>query len=249
LLDVTNVSTYYGQIEAVKDVSISIKSGEIISIIGNNGAGKTTLINTISGLIKPKKGSITFNGVEITTSTVNKIVNLGIVQVPEGREVFSSLTVKENLELGAYSRYKKESKEDIYKSLEDIYMLFPILKMREKQVAGTLSGGEQQMLAIGRGLMSKPKLMLLDEPSLGLAPLVVEEVFETVKKLNKSGTTFIIVEQNAFTALKYSERAYIFELGKVVLQGNSRDLLNDPKIEESFLGKKAIKIKSGGYDA
>ncbi len=238
MLEINNISTFYGNIQALNDVSINITKGDIVAIIGNNGAGKTTLINTITGLLKPKKGNILFEGNEITGLAPDKIVELGIIQVPEGREIFFDLTVRENLELGAFSRFKKEDKEKIYETLEDIFMLFPILKKRQKQVAGTLSGGEQQMLAIGRGLMSKPKLMLLDEPSLGLAPLIVKEVFDTISELNRNGTTFLIVEQNAYAALSFSNKAYILELGKIVMEGLSKDLINNEKVKECFLGKR-----------
>ena len=241
MLKVNNISTYYGKLEVLKNVSMSIKQGEIIAVIGNNGAGKTTLINTITGLLQPKQGSIEFKNHDITNIHTNKIVELGIIQVPEGREIFSDLTVRENLELGAYARYKKEAKDKILETLENVFTIFPLLKKRERQIAGTLSGGEQQMLAIGRGLMSNPDVMLLDEPSLGLAPLIVEEVFETIKKLNKQGTTFLIVEQNAFAALSISNRAYVLELGKITIEGESKSLLNNEKVQESFLGKKRKK--------
>ena len=241
MLKVNNISTYYGKLEVLKNVSMTIEQGEIIAVIGNNGAGKTTLINTITGLLQPKQGSIEFKNHDITNIHTNKIVELGIIQVPEGREIFSDLTVRENLELGAYARYKKEAKDKILETLENVFTIFPLLKKREKQIAGTLSGGEQQMLAIGRGLMSNPDVMLLDEPSLGLAPLIVEEVFETIKKLNKQGTTFLIVEQNAFAALSISNRAYVLELGKIIIEGESKSLLNNEKVQESFLGKKRKK--------
>ena len=241
MLKVNNISTYYGKLEVLKDVSMTIEQGEIIAVIGNNGAGKTTLINTITGLLQPKQGSIEFKNNDITNIHTNKIVELGIIQVPEGREIFSDLTVRENLELGAYARYKKEAKDKILETLENVFTIFPLLKKRERQIAGTLSGGEQQMLAIGRGLMSNPDVMLLDEPSLGLAPLIVEEVFETIKKLNKKGTTFLIVEQNAFAALSISNRAYVLELGKITIEGESKSLLNNEKVQESFLGKKRKK--------
>ena len=241
MLKINNISTFYGKLEVLKDVSMSIEKGEIIAVIGNNGAGKTTLINTITGLLQPQNGSIFFKNENITNISTNKIVELGIIQVPEGREIFSDLTVRENLELGAYARYKKEAKDKILETLENVFTIFPLLKKREKQIAGTLSGGEQQMLAIGRGLMSTPDVMLLDEPSLGLAPLIVEEVFETIKKLNEQGTTFLIVEQNAFAALSISNRTYVLELGKITLEGKSEDLLTNEKVQESFLGKKRKK--------
>lgn len=241
MLKIKNLSTFYGKIEALKSVNINIKNNEIVAIIGNNGAGKTTLINTITGMVKPESGEILFNNLNITGEKPEEIVEKGIIQVPEGREIFNDLTVRENLELGAFTRFAKEGKETIEKDIEDIFLLFPFLKKRQKQIAGTLSGGEQQMLAIGRGLMAKPKLMLLDEPSLGLAPLIIKEVFSVVKNLKNKGTTFLIVEQNAVSALTNSDRAYIMELGKISMQGNSKDLLDNPKVQECFLGKKVKK--------
>ncbi len=238
MLKAVDLSVKYGEIQALFDLNIELKEKEILAIIGNNGAGKTTLINTISGIIHPSKGDIFFNETKITNLSSDKIVELGIIQVPEGREIFTDLTVKENLELGAYQRFKKETKEKIFETLYEVYSLFPVLKNRRNQTAGTLSGGEQQMLAIGRGLMAKPNIMLLDEPSLGLAPLVVDTIFEVIKKLREQGVSILIVEQNAYAALKNSDRAYILETGKIVMHDKSENLLNNPKVQESFLGKR-----------
>ncbi len=238
MLEIKNLTVKYGKILALNCISINLDINEIVAIVGNNGAGKTTLINTITGIISPSSGNIFYEGKDITYFNSDKIVELGIIQVPEGREIFTDLTVEENLELGAFARYKKESKDDIYETIEEIYSLFPILKNRKKQLAGTLSGGEQQMLAIGRGLMSKPKIMLLDEPSLGLAPLVVEEVFKVVRKLRQQGVSILIVEQNAFAALKNSDRAYILETGNIVMHDKSENLLKNSKVQECFLGKR-----------
>ncbi len=241
MLIIKNLSTCYGKIEVLKEINISIEENETVAIIGNNGAGKTTLINTITGVLKPVSGNIIFSSKDITGESSENIVKSGIIQVPEGREIFNDLTVRENLELGAYTRFHKDDKEDIEKDIEELFSIFPFLKKRDGQIAGTLSGGEQQMLAIGRGLMAKPKLMLLDEPSLGLAPLIVKEVFTVIKELKRKGTTFLIVEQNAVSALKNSDRAYILELGKIVMSGFSEDLLNNDKVKECFLGKKTDK--------
>ena len=238
MLKAVDLSVKYGEIQALFDLNIELKEKEILAIIGNNGAGKTTLINTISGIIHPSKGDIFFNETKITNLSSDKIVELGIIQVPEGREIFTDLTVEENLELGAYQRFKKETKEKIFETIHEVYSLFPILKNRRNQTAGTLSGGEQQMLAIGRGLMAKPNIMLLDEPSLGLAPLVVDTIFEVIKKLREQGVSILIVEQNAYAALKNSDRAYILETGKIVMHDKSENLLNNPKVQESFLGKR-----------
>jgi len=238
MLKVDRISTYYGNIRALFEISIEVSEGEIVSIIGNNGAGKTTLINTITGVINPKEGKIIFNDKDITSLSTDKIVEMGIIQVPEGREIFSDLTVEENLELGAFHRFKKEGEEKILETLEFVYNLFPVLKHKKDYFAGILSGGEQQMLAIGRGLMAKPKLLLLDEPSLGLAPLIVEEVFEVIKNLRSKGVTILLAEQNAYKALEISDRAYILDTGKLVMQDRSEKLLANPKVQESFLGKR-----------
>ncbi len=238
MLKVDRISSYYGNIMALNEISVEIKKGEIVAIIGNNGAGKTTLINTITGIINPKEGKITFNDKDITNLPTDKIVEMGIIQVPEGREIFSDLTVEENLELGAFHRFKKESEEEILETLEFVYTLFPVLKQKKDYFAGILSGGEQQMLAIGRGLMAKPKLLLLDEPSLGLAPLIVEEVFNVIKNLRSKGVTIFLAEQNAYKAMEISDRAYILDTGKIVMHDKSEKLLANPKVQESFLGKR-----------
>ncbi len=238
MLEVRNLSVKYGEIQALFNININLNKNEIVAVIGNNGAGKTSLINTITGIVKCNEGEILFENKNITNLPADKIVELGIIQIPEGREIFTELTVEENLQLGAYQRFSKEPKDKILQTMEEIYTLFPILKNRKKQIAGTLSGGEQQMLAIGRGLMAKPKVMLLDEPSLGLAPLIVEEVFNVIKKLREQGVSVLIVEQNAFSALKNSDRAYIIETGKIVMEDISENLLRNPKVQESFLGKR-----------
>lgn len=233
LLSVKDLNTYYGAIHALKGVSIQVNEGEIVSLIGSNGAGKSTLVNTIAGLIRPRSGSIEFEGKSIFRMEAYNILKEGISLSPEGREVFGSLTVEENLKLGAYTI--KDSKQ-INESFEYVYELFPKLKERKGQYAGTLSGGEQQMLAIGRSLMGRPKLLLLDEPSLGLAPNIVSQIFELIKKISKEGITILLIEQNAFMALKTSDRAYVLENGVVSLEGPSKDIINDDKVREIYLG-------------
>lgn len=232
MLSVENIDVYYGAIHALKDVSIKVNDGEIVTIIGANGAGKSTTLNTISGLLRPKNGSIKVDGVDITKKSTVDIVRMGICQVPEGRRVFPEMTVAENLEMGAFLR-----KSGIKESIDSVFGLFPILKERRKQAAGTLSGGEQQMLAIGRALMSDPKILLLDEPSMGLAPIIVEEIFKIVKKINKSGKTILLVEQNANLALKAASRAYVYETGKVVMEGTSEEMLGNDDIRKIYLGE------------
>lgn len=233
LLNVNNLNTYYGAIHALKGVSIKVNQGEIVSLIGSNGAGKSTLVNTIAGLLRPKSGSIEFQGKDITKMEAYNVLKEGISLSPEGREVFGSLTVEENLKLGAYTR--KDIKE-INESYDYVYKLFPKLKERKGQYAGTLSGGEQQMLAIARSLMGKPKLLLLDEPSLGLAPNIVSQIFELIKEISKEGITILLIEQNAFMALKISDRAYVLENGVVSLEGPSNEIINDDKVREIYLG-------------
>lgn len=233
LLSVKDLNTYYGAIHALKGVSIDVNQGEIVSLIGSNGAGKSTLVNTIAGLLRPKSGSIEFEDKSIFRMEAYNVLKEGISLSPEGREVFGSLTVEENLKLGAYTR--KDPKE-INDSFEYVYELFPKLKERKGQYAGTLSGGEQQMLAIGRSLMGKPKLLLLDEPSLGLAPNIVAQIFELIKKISKEGITILLIEQNAFMALKTSDRAYVLENGVVSLEGPSKEIINDDKVREIYLG-------------
>lgn len=233
LLVVEDLVVSYGSIEAVKGISFVVHKGELVTILGANGAGKTTTMRTISGLIKAKSGSIRYKDLELTTLPAHRIVGLGISQAPEGRRVFGTLTVEENLLLGAYTKQKINTS-----TLEWIYELFPRLKERRVQLAGTLSGGEQQMLAIGRALMSEPELLLLDEPSLGLAPVLVKTIFETIKQVKEEGTTILLVEQNAKAALKLADRGYVLEVGKIVMEGTSQDLMSSPKIQEAYLGKK-----------
>jgi branched-chain amino acid transport system ATP-binding protein len=231
-LKLEDVHVSYGNIKAVKGVNIEVNEGEIIALIGSNGAGKTTLMNTISGLLKPVSGKIYFKETDITSKSPEAIVKLGISMSPEGRQVFPSMTVLENLELGGFTRNKAENEE----ILENIYELFPRLKEREKQYAGTLSGGEQQMLAIGRAMMARPKLLLLDEPSMGLAPLLVYSIFKLIKQINKLGTTILLVEQNAQMALKIADRGYVIETGNIVLSDNTKNLLNNNKVKDAYLG-------------
>ncbi len=239
MLTIKNLHTKYGPIPVLKNISLHVKQGEIVALIGTNGAGKTTLLTTISGLIRPVEGEITFNDTPITKKSPAEIVALGLSQVPEGRQIFSPLTVEENLELGAYQRSSsKNGKKAVEEDLGAVYDLFPRLKERRKQVAGTLSGGEQQMLAIGRAFMAKPKMLLLDEPSLGLAPKLVDSIMSTIVALNKEqGLTILIVEQNAKKALSISHRAYVLETGKIVLQGSSEELIEDSEIKRAYLGK------------
>ncbi len=234
MLELKEISTFYGKIEALKSISFKINKGEIVSLIGANGAGKTTTLLTISGILKPKSGEIYFNNNRIDNLSPDKIVLMGISQVPEGRRVFPFLTVKENLILGAYLR---KDKDEIFNDMENIFRLFPILKERLNQDAGTLSGGEQQMLAIGRALMSKPKVLLLDEPSLGLAPKIVELIFDIIIEINKEGGTILLVEQNANMALKISNRAYVLETGKIILEGKADELLDNNEIKKAYLGE------------
>ena len=233
MLKVSDLEVSYGSIAAIKGISLEVKRGEIVAILGANGAGKTTTMRAISRLLKPSAGSITFKGYELTTLPAHKVVSLGISQAPEGRKVFNILTVFENLMLGAYS--KKQVDTEI---LSWVYDLFPRLEERKGQLAGTLSGGEQQMLAIGRALMSKPEMLLLDEPSLGIAPILVKAIFSQIKKIAESGVTVLLVEQNAKAALKLADRGYVLEVGKIIFSGTSADLLNSEKIQEAYLGKK-----------
>ncbi len=233
LLEVKDLHVSYGAIAAIKGIDITVKRGEVVTILGANGAGKTTTLRTISGLLKSKSGSIIFDKNDITKSEAHDIVGLGMSHSPEGRRVFSTLTVEENLMMGAYT-LKHHDKE----TLEWIYDILPRLKEREKQLAGTLSGGEQQMLAIGRAIMSKPKLLILDEPSLGLAPILVKGIFKAIKEISQSGVTVLLVEQNAKAALKLADRAYVLEVGKITHQGTAEELLNSEKIQEAYLGKK-----------
>ena len=232
MLELSNVNVYYGPIHAVKNISLSIKEGEIVTLVGANGAGKSTTLKSISGLEKSKTGEIQFKDKRIHSLTPTNIVKLGISYVPEGRRIFSKMSVMENLEMGAYTRKdKKGVKEDF----EKIFTLFPRLKERKDQLAGTLSGGEQQMLAIGRGLMSRPKLLLLDEPSMGLAPIIVKEIFSIIEDINKDGISILLVEQNANMALRVSDRAYIIKNGEIEIEGNSKELLEDERVKKAYL--------------
>jgi branched-chain amino acid transport system ATP-binding protein len=236
VLEIHGISAHYGGVRALDDISFKLDQEEILALIGGNGAGKTTLLNLVSGLIKPSKGKIIFKGKSILSLSPEKIVDLGIIQVPEGRHVFGPLTVKENLELGAYRRRGKHNKKKILDDFEYILALFPVLEKRLKQRAETLSGGEQQMLAIGRALMGRPVLLLLDEPSLGLAPLIVQEIISTIEKLRNEGTTILLVEQNARAALKISDRAYVLETGKVRVQGKASELMENEAVKKAYLG-------------
>jgi len=232
MLKIKDVNVYYGAIHALKNISFEVKKGEVVTLIGANGAGKSTTLRTISGLLKPTNGNILFEGKDISTMKAPEIVKLGLSHVPEGRRIFSQMDVMENLEMGAYTRKdRSEMKNDIKR----IFDLFPILEERQDQIAGTLSGGEQQMLAIGRGLMSRPKLILLDEPSMGLAPLIVKDIFSIIKEINKDGTTVLLVEQNANMALKAADRAYIIRNGEIEVEGNAKDLLKDEKVKKAYL--------------
>ena len=236
MLEIHGISAHYGGVRALTDISFKLDEKEILALIGGNGAGKTTLLNLISGMIKPSKGNIFFKGKSILSLSPDKIVGLGIIQVPEGRHVFGPLTVKENLELGAYRRRGRQNKKKILDDFEYILALFPVLETRLKQRAETLSGGEQQMLAIGRALMGRPILLLLDEPSLGLAPLVVQEIISIIKMLRNEGTTILLVEQNARAALKISDRAYVLETGKVRVQGKASELMENEAVKKAYLG-------------
>lgn len=234
MLEIKNLNVYYGGIHAIKDISISVKEGEIVSLIGANGAGKTTTLQAISGLLKPRSGEITFLGNNLLATEAHNILKLGLAQVPEGRRIFSGLTVKENLQMGAFA--VRDTKENLTLDRKAVYDRFPRLRERKKQMGGTLSGGEQQMLAIGRALMSRPKMLLLDEPSMGLAPILVKEIFEIIKEVNKSGVTILLVEQNAKMALSISNRAYVLETGRIVMSGKSSDLLENELVKKAYLG-------------
>ena len=231
MLEVKDLNVYYGPIHAVKGVSFNVDEGEIVTLIGANGAGKSTILKTVSGLMHPKQGSIEFQGKRIDATHPHKIVQMGLAQVPEGRRVFLQMTVQENLEMGAYTQ-----KGDIKNSLNDVFERFPRLKERKNQVAGTLSGGEQQMLAMGRALMSRPRIMMLDEPSMGLSPILVQQVFDIITELNKSGTTILLVEQNAEMALRIANRAYVLESGEIKLSGTGSELAASEEIKKAYLG-------------
>ena len=232
MLEVKDLEVYYGMIQAIKGVSFD--KGEVIALIGANGAGKTTTLHTITGLLSPKKGSVMFEGKDITKIPAHKIVSMGMAHVPEGRRVFADLSVYENLKLGAYTR---KDKENLNKDLESIYERFPRLAERKNQSAGTLSGGEQQMLAMGRALMSKPSIILMDEPSMGLSPILVNEIFDIIESISKSGTTVLLVEQNAKKALSIADRAYVLETGKIVTSGKASELLENDSIKKAYLGE------------
>lgn len=234
LLEIKDLEVNYGVIKAIKGVSFDVNEGEIIALIGANGAGKTTILHTITGLIQAKKGSIVFDGKELTKTPPHIIVSMGMAHVPEGRRIFQQLSVLENLKLGAYTR---KDKSEIASTLKMVYERFPRLEERKNQVAGTLSGGEQQMLAMGRALMSKPRIILMDEPSMGLSPLLVSEIFDIIKVINESGTTVLLVEQNAKKALSIADRAYVLETGKITLSGDAKDLINDESVKKAYLGE------------
>lgn len=234
MLHIENLQVYYGAINAIKGISFDVEQGEIIALIGANGAGKTTILHTISGLVPARSGSITFNGTELTKTPAHKIVSMGMAHVPEGRRIFQQLTVYENLMLGAFTR---KDKAEIEETLEGVFKRFPRLEERRTQIAGTLSGGEQQMLAMGRALMSHPSIILMDEPSMGLSPLYVSEIFDIIKSVNESGTTVLLVEQNAKKALSVANRAYVLETGKIVLSGDAHKLMNDDSVKKAYLGE------------
>ncbi|MCP1146523.1 ABC transporter ATP-binding protein [Lysinibacillus endophyticus] len=233
MLKVNNIDVFYGNIHALKDISLEVNEGEIVTLIGANGAGKSTLLKTLSGLLKPKHGNIMYLTQQIAGKPAQSIVKSGISHVPEGRRVFSNMSVEENLELGAYLR---NDRDGIKKDMDHVYELFPILDERRKQLSGTLSGGEQQMLAMGRALMAQPKLLLMDEPSMGLAPLVVKKIFEIIKMVNSQGTTVLLVEQNANMALSIADRAYVLETGKIVLSGTAKELQESEQVKAAYLG-------------
>lgn len=234
MLEVKNLEVYYGVIQAIKGISFEVGEGEVISLIGANGAGKTTTLHAVTGLIAPRAGQIIFEGKDITRVPGHKFVSMGIAHVPEGRRVFSQLSVYQNLRLGAYTR---KDKNEIEESLNKIYERFPRLKERKNQLAGTLSGGEQQMLAMGRALMSKPRIILMDEPSMGLSPIYVNEIFDIIKEISQAGTTVLLVEQNAKKALSIADRAYVLETGTISLSGKASDLLNDESVKKAYLGE------------
>ena len=234
MLEVRDLQVYYGMIHAIKGISFDVNQGEVIALIGANGAGKTTTLHTITGLLAPKSGSVLFEGEDITKVPAHKIVSMGMAHVPEGRRVFAELSVYENLKMGAYTR---KDKKEIEESLANVYKRFPRLEERKNQMAGTLSGGEQQMLAMGRALMSKPKIILMDEPSMGLSPIFVNEIFDIIRAVSESGTTVLLVEQNAKKALSISDRAYVLETGTITMSGKAKDLLEDEAVKKAYLGE------------
>ena len=233
LLEVNDIHSYYGNIHALKGVSITVNEGEIVTLIGANGAGKSSTLKSISGVLRPRQGTINFQGKNIAGTPAHQVTGLGLIQVPEGRRVFAQMTVQENLEIGAYLR---NDNNEIKADMEKIFELFPRLRERRRQVAGTLSGGEQQMLAMGRAMMARPDLLLLDEPSMGLAPVLVDTIFDTIERLNKAGTTILVVEQNARKALQVAHRGYVLQTGAITISGNAKDLLANPRVIEAYLG-------------
>ena len=234
LLSVKDLEVYYGMIQAIKGISFDVEEGEVIALIGANGAGKTTILHTITGLVNAKRGSIQYRGQELTKVAAHKIVSLGMAHVPEGRRIFAELTVLENLKMGAFTR---TNPKEIEESLEMVYKRFPRLEERKNQTGGTLSGGEQQMLAIGRALMSKPRIILMDEPSMGLSPIFVSEIFDIIKEISTSGTTVLLVEQNAKKALEIANRAYVLETGKIVLSGDAKEMMDNASVKKAYLGE------------
>lgn len=234
MLTIKDLEVYYGVIQAIKGISFEVNEGEVIALIGANGAGKTTILHTITGLVKAKTGSVNFEGADLTKMPAHSIVSLGMAHVPEGRRIFASLTVLENLKIGAYTR---KDKKEIAETLEKIYLRFPRLNERKNQIAGTLSGGEQQMLAMGRALMSHPRIILMDEPSMGLSPIFVSEIFDIIREISQSGTTVLLVEQNAKKALSIANRAYVLETGKIVLEGDAKELMNNDSVKKVYLGE------------
>lgn len=234
MLEVKDLQVYYGMIQAIKGISFEVNQGEVIALIGANGAGKTTTLHTVTGLISPKSGQVLFEGKDITKTPAHKIVSMGMAHVPEGRRVFAELSVYENLRMGAYTR---KDKAEIEETLKSVYKRFTRLQERKNQMAGTLSGGEQQMLAMGRALMSKPRIILMDEPSMGLSPIMVNEIFDIIRAVSESGTTVLLVEQNAKKALSIADRAYVLETGKIVLSGDAKELLEDDSIKKAYLGE------------
>ena len=234
MLEIKDIEVFYGVIQAIKGISFEVNEGEVIALIGANGAGKTTILHTITGLLSPKKGSVIFEGKDITKVPAHKIVSLGMAHVPEGRRVFAELSVYQNLKMGAYTR---KDKAEIAQTLEMVYKRFPRLEERKNQLAGTLSGAEQQMLAMGRALMSHPKIIVMDEPSMGLSPILVNEIFDIIQEVSAGGTTVLLVEQNAKKALSIADRAYVLETGKIVLDGDAKELMNDDSIKKAYLGE------------
>ena len=234
MLEIKDIEVFYGVIQAIKGISFEVNEGEVIALIGANGAGKTTFLHTITGLLSPKRGSVVFEGKDITKVPAHKIVSLGMAHVPEGRRVFAELSVYQNLKMGAYTR---KDKAEVAQTLEMVYKRFPRLEERKNQLAGTLSGGEQQMLAMGRALMSHPKVIVMDEPSMGLSPILVNEIFDIIQEVSAGGTTVLLVEQNAKKALSIADRAYVLETGKIVLEGNAKELMNDDSIRKAYLGE------------